>query len=50
MSDKSHALEMEFTGMKSRVTACSFLYYGSKSQRILQKYVSATVTEYHQAY
>lgn len=25
MSDKSHALEMEFTEMKSRVTVCSFL-------------------------
>ena len=50
MSDKSHALEMEFTEMKSRVTACSFLYYRSKNQRILQKHVSARVTEYRYAY
>lgn len=38
MSDKSHALEMEFTEMKSRVTAYSFLYHGSKNQSISQKY------------
>lgn len=31
MSDKSHALEMRFTEMKSRVTVCSFLCHGSKS-------------------
>lgn len=40
MSDKSHALETEFTEAKSRVAAYSFLYYSSKSQRILQKCVS----------
>lgn len=37
MSDKSHALEMKFTAMKSRVTAYSFLYHGSKIQSSPQK-------------
>lgn len=46
MSSKSHAIEMEFSEMKSRITACSFIYHGSNNQRILQNYVSTSrITE-----
>lgn len=46
MSRKSHAIEMEFSEMKSRITACSFLYHGSDNQRILQNCISPSrVTE-----
>lgn len=37
MSDKSHALEVEFTEMKSRVTASFFLFCGSKYQRVMHQ-------------
>lgn len=46
MSRKSHAIEMEFSETKSRITACSFLYHGSDNQRILQNCISPSrVTE-----